>query len=214
MGTWSAGSFGNDAALDFVDGLNDSAGIAAAIRARGRDGDADSACEAIAACDLLAAMLGRPAPDMPEDALTRFAPFPAPDASLLAEARETVQHLRQGSELAALWAEAGGEDWQEALDDLLLRLDPAQDYRPPARAEAPLGPVLVHCFLCENSAPQAEAVDLVHEVDDGIIQYSATLHAHRACVEARFDPPHWNADGTPSAAVIARFARLLDGGDP
>ena len=213
MGTWDAGSFGNDAALDFVQSLDSAEQVAAAIRQTlPDDADADRASAVIAACDLVAAMLGHPAPDMPADVLPRFGAFDPPGDDLLAAARQAIERLRDGSELADLWADAGDPDWGAAIADLLARLDPA--YVAPAAPPQPAepGPILSFCYLCETSAPEAEAVELAHEIDDGVIRSTMTLYAHRRCVERTFEPPHWTADGRPSADLLRQFGRFIEDG--
>ena len=213
MGTWDAGSFGNDAALDFLQSLDSAEQVAATIRqALPDDVDADQASAVIAACDLVAAMLGHPAPDMPADILPRLGAFGPPGDDLLAAARRAVERLRDGSELADLWAEAGDPDWGAAIADLLDRLDPAYvaSAAPPVPQEP--GPILSLCFLCETGAPEAEAVELVHEIDDGVIQSTMTLYAHRRCVEGAFEPPHWTVDGLPSADLLRQFCRFIEDG--
>ncbi|QGX99012.1 DUF4259 domain-containing protein [Roseovarius faecimaris] len=209
MGTWDTGSFDNDAALDFLGELETPAEIAAMIRDGGQSADADTAARVIAACDLVAALLGRPDPAMPEDILPRLGDAPHPEAALLAEARRAIAHLRARSELAELWADGDDAGWQAALDDLLARLDPDAPYEPKGTSAAPAGVILAHCFACEQGIPEDEAVTLEHVIDDGIIYATMALYAHRACVEDRFDPPHWNADGTPTESTLAQFARAI-----
>ncbi|GEM_PF-4501779 len=66
MGSWTAGNFGNDTALDFVDGLSDFGQIDKAISdisGKAEELDVDDACTALAACDLMAVSIGRAVPD-------------------------------------------------------------------------------------------------------------------------------------------------------
>ena len=70
MGVWGSGSFGNDAALDFVSALNEFAMIRSTLsKFENNIGalDADDASVALAACDMLAVTIGRPPVDLPED---------------------------------------------------------------------------------------------------------------------------------------------------
>ncbi|WP_404818230.1 DUF4259 domain-containing protein [Roseobacter sinensis] len=62
MGAWSAGSFGNDEALDYVGGLSSFDAVTetvAAFSAKPVGLGAGDACAALAACDLVAAGLGQ-----------------------------------------------------------------------------------------------------------------------------------------------------------
>lgn len=213
MGTWDAGSFGNDAALDFLQSVEGVEGISAPLRAQTAYLDADAACEAVAACELVATMMRRPAPDVPEDALSRFGELPRPDDALIESARAMLVRVREGSELADLWAEEDDGEWRDAIEGLLNRLDPDFDYALPEKPADPPGAVYALCFFCEGSVPEVEAVDLIHEIDDGIIFSTMTMHAHRTCAERKFEPPHWNADGTPSEEMLAQFGALV-GAEP
>ena len=68
MGAWSAGSFGNDDALDYLDGLSSFDVVietVAALSAKTVALETGDACVALAACDLLAAGLGRAPADLP-----------------------------------------------------------------------------------------------------------------------------------------------------
>ena len=109
MGTWGAGSFGNDHALDFVDGLTSFDLVIETIAnllAQNGELGADEACSALAACDLLAAGLGRPPgdlPDLPDISLLRVSD------DVLQDAKTIVARVRDRSELAALWADTEDE---------------------------------------------------------------------------------------------------------
>ena len=137
MGVWAAGNFGNDVALDFVDGLSDFKEVWSAITeiaSRTGELDADESCIALAACDLLAASLGRPPADLP-DALG-FKEEGVPDA-ILDIAKSLVARVQKTSELSELWAEDDESEWQIVLDDLILRLTPSIPYKKFQKAGKP-----------------------------------------------------------------------------
>ena len=210
MGSWGAGSFSNDTALDFVLSLENAATLVSVIQSmHPAPLDADDASEVVAAADLIAAMTGRQAPDMPEDALKALGEYASPELKLLETARQAVERVRDESELADLWAEDNDQEWKEAIADLLQRLDPDANYVPRQIEEASPGPVLGCCFICEKGIEEEDIVDMVHEYDDGIVQSTMTLYEHRGCVEQTFEPPHWNSDGSPSEAVLTQFAVSL-----
>ncbi len=130
MGAWSAGSFGNDAALDFVHGLADVVVLTRALAEFAKDRgsmEADRSSAALAACDLLAASIGRPPTDLPQmpDFKGDLASKDVPSA-MLRTARTVAARVRKTSELAELWAEEDDTEWQEGLDDLLARLTPSK----------------------------------------------------------------------------------------
>ncbi|MDX1486066.1 MAG: DUF4259 domain-containing protein [Alphaproteobacteria bacterium] len=214
MGAWDVGSFENDTALDFVaevEGTDDLLAAFAALGPGDLSADADQACEAIAAADLVAAMMGRPAPDIPRGVADRVVAFGPAGDELIAAAVGAVRHVRANSELAELWAEAEDEDWPGAIDDLLQRLDPAVPYAPPPpRDEAIEGEVSGICLICDGTIPAEEIVTVTLEEEDDIVASSLTLYAHRACLEKNFDPPHFAEDGSPHPDLLARVKAHLN----
>lgn len=214
MGAWDSGSFSNDAALDYLDELSDIRQLRHTLHQHQQARDADDAACVIAACDLLAALVQRPAPDLPPDVLSGWADQPTPDD--LALAMQAVQFVRQHSELSELWGEDPDSlrDWHGALEDLLRRLDLNRPYDPPSPVQAETGPITALCYLCEQGIPAGQDVRLDHEEDQSGVYCSMTLYAHRACIEQRFVPPHWTDQGKPTAALLEQFGRSLqpDGG--
>ncbi|HEV8261486.1 MAG TPA: DUF4259 domain-containing protein, partial [Burkholderiales bacterium] len=100
MGAWGAGGFENDAALDFVatiEGVDDL--VAAFASEPGKKIDADTASVIIAAAECVAAMLGRPADDIPKDLAVRLIGFGKPEAALLEATRNHVSRVIAHSEL-------------------------------------------------------------------------------------------------------------------
>ena len=132
MGTWGAGAFENDAALDFVPAIRVAQDLAAALTIRARDQtiDADAACRIIVVAECVAAMRGHPSADMPDRLLERLATFGKPSKSLFHHARDQLAAVMQRSELMELWAEGDPAPFNLAMHDLLERLN-----RPPSGAE-------------------------------------------------------------------------------
>src|SRR5262245_31372268 len=107
MGAWGPGGFENDTALDFAATIKSVDDLAAAFVAKpGKKIDADRACIIIAAAECVAAMLGRPADDLPKKLAVRLRGLGRPEAALLETTRNQVSMVIAGSELSELWAEA------------------------------------------------------------------------------------------------------------
>lgn len=211
MGAWSAGSFGNDDALDYVNGLSSFDAViqtVAAFSAKPVALEAGDACVALAACDLLAAGLGRAPADLPELSEVKLR---AVSQGVLDEATALVMHVRSRSELAELW-EDDAEEWHEALDALLIRLTPSAPYTPPEPKPEKPADYIGHCYVCYEAVTERDG--LAFEYDDG---GGAVLGAtpHRACIDAKLDGigPYWKPDGTP--LPLARRQMVIDlGYDP
>lgn len=213
MGAWGVGSFENDSALDFVGsikGIDDLTRVFAALEQEGAYADADKASEAVAAADLVAAMMGRPATEIPEYLTETVAGFGTADDDLIAAAVRAVHRVRAHSELAELWAEAEDEGWKGAINDLLTRLDPAVPNSPAPRDDTPEGEVMGICLLCEGDISEADIVTVTIEGDDGIVSSSLTLYAHRECLEQNYAPPHFRDDGQPHPDLLAQIKTQLD----
>lgn len=148
MGTWGIGSFENDSALDWLADLTESDDLSVLEQAlelesgddddddeaeadAGEDGDgdyldADYGVEIIAAGEIIAALLGRPVADLPEDAADWVKSRPAGDVETL---RAKVlgllpRVLAESSELRDLWSENEEKfpGWRGRVDDLIARL--------------------------------------------------------------------------------------------
>jgi len=128
MGAWGAGVFDNDTALDWLDALErtGSAAVSKALRGLPDDAgyiDADQACDALAAAEIVAASRGNPPADFPGEAADWVqAHGPSVPYELTEVAENAVARIRTDSELRDLWEESGAEEWYTALDDLLGRL--------------------------------------------------------------------------------------------
>lgn len=130
MGTWGTGSFDNDTAADWAYELEDAEDLAPveaaldAVHGEGDYLDADVAAIGLAAAEVVAALRGHAAPDLPENVRAWLAghPLPVPDA-LLAETRRAVDTILARSELRDLWDESDEADaWRAAVGDLRARL--------------------------------------------------------------------------------------------
>ncbi|MEM6889645.1 MAG: DUF4259 domain-containing protein [Pseudomonadota bacterium] len=205
MGTWSAGSFGNDDALDYVDGLSSfDAAIETvmAFSAQPKRFDACDACVALAASDLLAAGLGRPPGDLPD---VQHISLCAVSEDTLEHARTLVAQVRRTSELAELW-EDDAEEWHEALDALVVRLTPSAPYTPPEPQPELPADFLGHCYVCRKVVTARDGLEFWFEDGGGWMGQTP----HRACIDAKLDGPgpHWTPDGAPLPA--ARRQLVID----
>ncbi|WP_165068127.1 DUF4259 domain-containing protein [Marisediminicola senii] len=131
MGTWSGEPFGNDAAGDFGWELDDQKRwnvVKDALQRAVSSGaplDADTACIAIAAAEVVAHGLGRPTQnDAYTDSAVNFvARARRPSARLAATAARAVEVASSpDGELAELWAEGDEQEWRDANARLLAAL--------------------------------------------------------------------------------------------
>jgi len=133
MGAWGHGSFENDDAADFVADVTEGSDLDRvrstldAVATGTGYLDAPDASEAIAAAEIVAAILGRASPAaIEEEGLLAWAgQFSAEDGNALAGVANAAltRILGEASELRELWEEADEfDDWRasvEALRDLL-----------------------------------------------------------------------------------------------
>lgn len=137
MGTWGVGAFDNDAAADWaltLESANDLTLVQRELEAVLQAGDdyleADQACYALAACEVVARLKGnwgqRDAYSEPADrwVAAYLAADPAPlPPRLIKDALSAVDRiLRPPSELLSLWQEADAKDWLSAVRDLRSRV--------------------------------------------------------------------------------------------
>lgn len=143
MGIWSVEGFGSDEALDWLQGLDPSAGadpVLRALRVAAESPDpyldAHRAQVALAAAELVAALHGRPDPSLPEPALRWLESQADPplgangskDLDALVMATRALDFVVTSSELAAIWSQQlDPRPWQAALDDLRMRLAEASE---------------------------------------------------------------------------------------
>ena len=126
MGTWGAGSFDSDMAEDWLDSLlegDDDQPVRDALEAIEEESELDEACAAIAAAEVVAAVHGRRAANLPEelaDWLQEHAAQVSPE--LVGPARRALDIILDESELKGLWEEEDPQEWNDAMSDLQGRL--------------------------------------------------------------------------------------------
>jgi len=110
MGTWGNSPFDNDVALDWVGDLErigDTTFLRQSLEIKRLGGyfDSDDGCMALAAGEVVAALLGRPGSGLPYEVRTWVRANPDIDAdSLVAPALRAIEEvLSSGSELRELW---------------------------------------------------------------------------------------------------------------
>ncbi|MBX3375863.1 MAG: DUF4259 domain-containing protein [Phycisphaeraceae bacterium] len=132
MGAWGTGSFENDDASDWVYALEDEGvgsirdALEVITTAQPEDYLEVFDCSvAIAAAEVVAAMMGQPAKDLPEEVTGWLRTKPRVPPDLASLAREAVTRIANESELKDVWDEALPEDaaaWASGVKELLQRL--------------------------------------------------------------------------------------------
>lgn len=132
MGSWGLGTFENDDALDWLEELKDSPALAPlafafeSVLESGEGGNIEipEASIALAAAEVLAALLGNPGGELPEEIrgwLVGKEDAIAPD--LVERAREAITRVSDYSELLEAIEESDdAADWKHEIVDLLVRL--------------------------------------------------------------------------------------------
>lgn len=133
MGAWGVLAFDNDQACDWasdLDGVEDLSLVIStlAVLENSTAGrlDAHAACNALAACEVLARLRGNHGYTNPytEDVDTWAAAHPiVPPPSLLDRGDAVIdQVLSERSELRELWDVGDGAEWRQSVEDLRHRL--------------------------------------------------------------------------------------------
>jgi hypothetical protein len=133
MGAWGAGTFENDAALDWLielkraDSLQPVGELLQQVADLGPDDylEIDSASAVLAAAAIVATLHDAHDNDLPPDARDWVAAHPLPvEPSLLELAALAVERVSENSELRELWAGDGPPDpeWWSTISRLLTRL--------------------------------------------------------------------------------------------
>lgn len=130
MGAWGYGNFENDDAMDWVadlEGYSDDGMIIDTLNTIIDQADdypeAPDCSGAVVAAETIAALLGEPHEDCPDEIDAWVEERTSPSATLVAKARQAVEVIMSNSELKDLWQESEDfEAWQSSLEDLLTRL--------------------------------------------------------------------------------------------
>ena len=132
MGAWSAGNFGNDDALDWLWDLYESKPdefleqtlSKVAKAADPEELESPDFCEALAACEIVVASLGKPASDLPDETKEWMEKHEIAGAKgLLPLAIGALSQIQTNSELKELWEESGSNDeWLQVMEDLGKRM--------------------------------------------------------------------------------------------
>lgn len=134
MGAWDADTFDNDTACDWAYELESAAdlscvrdALSAVIDSGDAYVDADVACRALAACEVIARLNGNwgKRDSYTETADKWVASHPqTPPSDLVATALAVIDRVRtEQSELLELWEEEDASDWHKAVDDLRKRVE-------------------------------------------------------------------------------------------
>lgn len=135
MGSWGVETFDNDTACDWTYGLEDSHDLAlvtsalqAAIDSGSEPLDADCACEALAACEVVARLKGqwgtRNAYTETVDAWVTAHPSAATSEVVGSASSAIDRVLSPPSELLDLWEESPErEQWKASVADLRARVN-------------------------------------------------------------------------------------------
>ncbi|WP_128891317.1 DUF4259 domain-containing protein [Erythrobacter sp. HKB08] len=192
MGAWGAGSFENDAALDYVEEIESVDDIAGALKLAGQAGyiEADEGSRAIVAGECVAAMRGHRSKDMPDELAKKVHAFGKASLELYNDARDNLSAVMSRGELVELWAEEGSGDWNRAVTDLMERLNqPAKSARKPRKKKPQPNPS--PCMFCDQPMgdEQFHMLDLtIHEDDISTSKRGGWVHLQ--CLNAALHPKH------------------------
>ena len=130
MGTWGVLPFENDNALDWLWNLEeagDPSVLIDALEAVDSVEELEEDCEeAIAAAEIVAALRGKPLPDLPDEvtAFVKSQRRQEVPGKLVQLAVSVVQRIAEDSDLKDRWSETGqAAKWQLAMKDLRHRLE-------------------------------------------------------------------------------------------
>ena len=203
MGAWGAGSFDNDAALDFADSIEVPGDLEAPLSIASEDEiDADQASAIIVVAECVAALQGNPLADLPEELAATLKDFPEPSGELIDTVRDHLSAVISRSELVDLWAEEGSGDWNRAVTDLMQRLNAPVTARqlakyPPTKP----GPTVNRspCSFCGEEMGEGAFTQFDITVsEDEISSMKLGGWAHLTCLNAALHPrhiiQHWDFD--------------------
>ena len=131
MGAWGTKVFEDDDALDWIYELeqeDDLTLIKNVLKTAAAPEDdfleAPQASQALAAAEIVAALRGKPEPQLPQEAQDWIEKHTLDTAKLHRLAIQAVKRVRNDSELQELWEESEEiENWHAILDGLINRLE-------------------------------------------------------------------------------------------
>lgn len=193
MGAWGAGSFENDAALDYAGEIATLDDVKAAFTAQGEEEiDADLASRVIVAAECVAAMRGHRHPDMPGELAERVHDFGKPSTELFDTARNNLSAVMSRSELLELWGESEAKgEFARAITDLMERLNKPQGRRAKPRKKAVPTPNPSPCMFCDKPMGDGafHMIDITIAEDD-ISTMKQGGWVHLQCLNAALHPKH------------------------
>jgi hypothetical protein len=129
MSTWGYYNFDNDLAADLAAKFRDTHSLGLLTEALADIPSAETieneaAQEALAAAEIVAALLGKPAQELPADLLPLTVQLSPSESTTFQElARAAVQAVAKHSALQAHWGKSENKkDWQQLQQNLLQRL--------------------------------------------------------------------------------------------
>jgi Domain of unknown function (DUF4259) len=176
--------------------------------------------EAVAAADIVAAMMGRPSGDWPEVLTKRLDAIGTPAPALIKLTQKSVSRVLMESELVDLWAKSDEvETWNLSVTDLIARLD-ASGAGGQSNKKAKSDGINAVCPFCQETIGSVDAVDCqcprrpdqpVLVLSSGLPQRETASQSGRAKLESRSGRPEVSAHGgrysRPEKRLIAGAGR-------
>lgn len=129
MGASGYSAFENDDAMDWLAELEDAEDTSVLVNAFDEISDVSEdyieipeASIAIAAAEVVAALLGRTAISLPEEVMEWVEGRGEMASAVVNQARSAVNRILVDSELQGVWEDSGSSDWKACVEDLLRRL--------------------------------------------------------------------------------------------
>lgn len=217
MGTWGGGGFENDTAADFAAAVTSPEDIARVFAALPEDPTGPIAAEEaeriIAAAECVAALMGRPAAEIPAALEMRLKAFPAPDPVLISTAKSAVSRVLGNSELLALWSESDARPFNRAVTSLIDRLNPDKQPKKPRKKRKPAAQQT--CGFCNQpiELEQLYSFTISHVAEETEFGSGVRRGAwcHLACLNERLHPRHLVQEWKFSPEEIdAEARRIMD----
>ncbi len=202
MGTWGAGSFDNDTAMDWTADITSIDSIFLPIKQfheeKNTHSDDAGYCpnatlseQIIAAVSTLVSLNCWANPQIPEDFFNRIAEFEPPTEEDCQRAYGAIAHVREHSELANLWAEdqQAYKEWRDTTRYLLVRINPAEDVDTENDAYAvPVEDFARPCVFCAKPVDNSDLYSI--DLKKGLAEPSLVSMAfcHQDCFETALHP--------------------------